>query len=63
MPFNSSININKLKKILKNKMNNNKEIYLCSFASPDLYRSVKRFKNQAENMEFIKKLKFTDSMI
>ena len=38
-------------------MNNNKEIYLCSFASPDLYRSVKRFKNQAENMGLYKEIK------
>ena len=38
-------------------MNNNKEIYLCSFASPDLNRSVKRFKNQAENMGIYKEIK------
>ena len=38
-------------------MNNNKEIYLCSYASPDLYRSVKRFKNQAEIMGLYKEVK------
>ena len=34
-----------------------KKIYLCSFASPDLNRSVLRFKNQASKINSYKKIK------
>ena len=38
-------------------MDNNKDIYLCSFASPDLSRSVLRFKKQANEMKVYKDIK------
>ena len=33
------------------------EVYLCSFASPDLDLSVKRFINQASDLNFYKDIK------
>lgn len=38
-------------------MNNSQNIFLCSFASPDLTRSVKRFKNQAKEMNIYEDIK------
>lgn len=38
-------------------MDYNKDIYLCSFASPDLSRSVLRFKKQANEMKVYKDIK------
>ena len=33
------------------------ELYLCSFASPDLKRSASRFEKQSEKMNVYKKIK------
>ena len=33
------------------------KLFLCSFASPDLVRSVARFKDQAKKMEIYEKIK------
>ena len=38
-------------------MKKNSNIYLCSFASDDLKRSVKRFLNQSNSFELYKEIK------
>lgn len=33
------------------------ELFLCSFASPDLYKSINRFVKQSKKIDFYKKVK------